>query len=58
MTSNQILTQFDVAILHEKDVSGLQVSVDDLHTVEVFQGLQHLATNYLNLWLRQRTIQL
>lgn len=52
------LTQFDVSVQHEEDVPGLQVSVDDLHAVEVHQSLQHLAAYYLNLWLRQPTIQL
>lgn len=53
-----MLTQFDVSFQHEEDVAGLEVSVDDLYAVEVVQSLQHLATNHLNLWLRQPAIQL
>lgn len=52
------LTQFDVPVQHEEDVAGLQVSVNDLHAVEVVQRLEHLATNHLDLRLCQPTIQL
>lgn len=54
----QTLTQFDVSVQHEQDVPGLQVSVDDLHFVQVVQSLQHLASHHFNLRLRQSTIQL
>lgn len=54
----KVLTQFDVPIQHEEDVSGLQVSVNDLHAVQVDQSFQHLTTHNLNLRLGQPTIQL
>lgn len=52
------LTQFDVSIQCEQDVSSLQVSVDDLVVMQIQQSIQSLFTNHPDLRLRQRPFQL
>lgn len=52
-----IFTQFHFSLQGEKNVSGFQVSVDDLVLVEVNQGLQGLPTHNTDLWLCQGPLQ-
>lgn len=51
------LTQFDFAVQREKNISGFQISVDDLVLVKVYQGLQGLPAHHSDLRLRQGPLQ-
>lgn len=46
-----VYTKFDVALHGEQDVSGLQVSVDDVVLMKVTQSLQCLETHLTDLLL-------
>ena len=37
------VNKFDISVLVEHDVLGLEVSVDDVHGMEVFEGAHDLA---------------
>lgn len=50
-------TQFHFSIQGEKNIPGLQISVDDLVLVEVDQGLQSLPAHHADLRLRQWPLQ-
>ena len=55
--SDFALTEFDVAVQREENVSSLQVSVDDVVVVEVDEGLQGLFTDHPDLRLCQGPLQ-
>lgn len=50
-------TQFDFPVQRQKNVSGFQISVDDLVLVKIDQGLQGLAAHDSDLRLRQWPLQ-